>query len=131
MLCQIIYALGLSCLLVQVVGQVHCLSKYQYSPLWLCVEHSIRAKSPQERNTKCGQKRWLHVSLRAMFCLEFISVCMYVCTHVRMPACFLYVYSTRIQRVYSPCCAKSFMYLLVARCRIQPRRDSVYLVVDL
>ena len=30
MLCQIIYALGLSCGLVQVVGQVLCLSKYRY-----------------------------------------------------------------------------------------------------
>ena len=46
------YALGLSCLLVQVVGQIHGLSKHRYSRLLLCVEDSIRAKSLQEGSTK-------------------------------------------------------------------------------
>ena len=37
--------------------------------------------------------------------LFFVLPWVYFCMHVRIHACFLYVYSTRIPHVYSPCCA--------------------------
>ena len=67
-------------------------------------------------------------SLRAMFCLEFISVCMYVCMRASCmfilhasSACILHAVHSRVIHVFA-CCAVSH-----TACR----RDSVYFVVDL
>ena len=63
--------------------------------------------------------------LRAMFCLEFISVCMYV--YMRASCMFTLHASSAciLHAVHSHSC------ICLLRGRIQPRRDSVYLVVDL
>ena len=62
----------------------------------------------------------------AMFCLQFISVCMYAYEHVR----FSYVYSTRIQRVHAAVHSYSCIFLLRgAACSLHCRRDGVYFVV--
>ena len=70
----------------------------------------------------------LHRTVLIYLCtvLRFaLSLFLYACVQVR----FSYVYSTRIQRVYAAVHSYSYNYLLVARCRMQPRRDIVFILL--